>query len=177
MHFTFLFSLTKVISKPKSNHPITSTPIKPSAPSASLTTNSLLGSSFSANDISTLVQETDNCSKNVMNTWEQSTIRNNQTELIVTDPNDIDNIIKKTEERVAVLEKNDTFNCRKSEKLKYVSPLDALKRLVKLFFAICNVYNYLPIPRHDVLDPFGIMCPFEVNGTCKDPECAFNHLP
>lgn len=78
------------------------------------------------------MQETDNCSKHVTNTWEQSTIRNNQTELSVMDPNDIDIIIKKTEERVAGLE-NDTFNCRKSEKLKYVSPLDALKRLVNIF--------------------------------------------
>ncbi|XP_060530836.1 uncharacterized protein LOC132704683 [Cylas formicarius] len=64
------------------------------------------------------------------------------------DPNDIDRIISKAKlPPVAHV----------SEKIKYVSPLD-------------------PVKRSELSDPFSIMCPFEVDGTCKDPDCTYQHF-
>ncbi|XP_050301351.1 uncharacterized protein LOC126739629 [Anthonomus grandis grandis] len=105
------------------------------------------------------------------NTWEQSTIRNNKNylddvtlcpkdssdELTVVDPNDIDPIIQESAARVAVLQKEECREDKRLDKVRYVSPFDSTRRKA-------------------IEDPFKIICPFEVNGTCKDPECSYNHF-
>lgn len=167
-------SLSQIASKPKINSLVTSTPLKHHISDLPLDISAVNGSISSS---TSSIPEMDNKNQgtessneksvdSLKNTLEQSTLITEQTdvkrvasdtELTVSDPNDIDKIIKKTEETVAVLKKRDSFEGR-SQRLRYVSPLDAVKR-------------------KEELDPFAIMCPFEVDGMCKDSECTFKHLP
>lgn len=77
---------------------------------------------------------------------------------IVRDPNDVDDVIRKTKQQLAEMDIKRDIMLKKSEKMKYVSPLDVIKRT-------------------QTLDPYVEMCPYEVYGTCKDAECFYNHLP
>lgn len=79
------------------------------------------------------------------------------------DPNDIDKIYSK--------QKN-TFP-------KYISPLDNVKRCcIDSFLGLAGELLIVPSVCHRVVkeDPFSIICPYDVDGNCRDPECIYKHL-
>ncbi|KAJ3643755.1 hypothetical protein Zmor_026444 [Zophobas morio] len=63
----------------------------------------------------------------------------------IVDPNDIDQIFKRRPPM-------------KSTIPEYISPL-----------------NYNTYERYRNVDPHGIMCPYEVNGSCRDIDCTYKH--
>ncbi|KAJ8944862.1 hypothetical protein NQ314_009352 [Rhamnusium bicolor] len=49
------------------------------------------------------------------------------------------------------------YNIQRNSLPKYISPLDNVKRAL-------------------MDDPFSIVCPYDVDGNCRDPECIYKHL-
>ncbi|KAJ8951663.1 hypothetical protein NQ318_012204 [Aromia moschata] len=54
----------------------------------------------------------------------------------------------------------DKIYCKQKSSLpKYISPLDKVKKVLTA-----------------TDDPFSIVCPYDVDGNCRDPECVYRHL-
>ncbi|XP_066253977.1 uncharacterized protein [Euwallacea similis] len=145
---------------PKSTHAlVTSTPIK----SPPIISN--LPSSSTSVPFETLLSHVTLPSNQTVNdlkiNWQHSTTDDGgckEAESNIIGSNNIDKFLETNEEGMAWLAKNTDLCNRKLDKVKYVSPLDFTRR-------------------RQGLDPFGIMCPFQVNGRCKDAGCTYNHLP
>ncbi|CAG9772706.1 unnamed protein product [Ceutorhynchus assimilis] len=92
------------------------------------------------------------CDKSGSSVFDQTTIQDDDdSENKIRDPNDIDEIIEKTKNRKQCDE------VKKVETSEYKSPLEHHERQTRW-------------------NPLVSICPFEINGTCKDSECIFNHL-
>ncbi|XP_066141204.1 girdin isoform X2 [Euwallacea fornicatus] len=145
---------------PKPTHAfVTSTPVKPPP----IVSNS--PSSSTSVPFETLLRHVTLPSNQTVNdlkiNWQHNTTDDGgceEAESSIIGSNNINKFLETNEEGMAWLAKNTDLCNRKLDKVKYVSPLDFTRR-------------------RQGLDPFGIMCPFQVNGRCKDAGCTYNHLP
>lgn len=131
--------------------PVTSTPIKLSPPKDSNAEAFSPMSSIVSSSVNHDVEDMDVCNSD----------ETDCNQIDIMDPNDIDQIYKRKPVKSILPD--------------YVSPLNQNggNRYTFIYKKNLRVSSFWC--RYNEDDPYGIMCPYEVNGLCRDRECSFKH--